>query len=172
MKIEQLQKIIFEYFKDTDDITLIEIINSFVYDIPNPSLGAGKIIEKFIEDNGLEKAFINYHYDKDNSQYFRRSNMSETSMIENIKMSFLGLSYNRFSKNTEFDSKIKAVEEKIAKREIKIQKIKDTANTKSLIFLKNTILSCYSTLNNNDNYFYNKKEDAKFVSDIKKFEFI
>jgi len=173
MQIEQLQKIIFDYFKDIDDATIVEIVNAFVYDVPNPKLGAGKLIEKFLEDNGLVDAHINYLYDKtDGASLFRRSSLSQSSMIENVKMSLLGLSFNRLSSNVGYDSKIEAIEEKIQKREEKIQKIKSTANKKSFNLVKHELLRCYSSFNNNEQYFYSEKEDAKFVADIKKIELL
>lgn len=153
MDIIQLQKIIFDYFKDVEDATLVEIVDSFVYDQPNPSSEVSKIIEKFMKDNGLETAFINYHYDKEKkNKFFDRSQLSEKSMIENVKMSLLGLSHNRFraSLNTS----------------------KDTSKNKTNFnYLKRELLDCYESLNRNENYFFGEKADAEIVKRITKLEY-
>ena len=54
----------------------------------------------------------------------------------------------------------------------KIAKIKSTHNKKSFNFVKNNLLSCYASLNNNDNYFYCEKEDTEFVKEIKEIELL
>ena len=97
--LQNLQKQIFDYFEDTDNKTLVEIIHAFVYYSPSNRSDVGVIIDKFLKDNDLTQAYINYSIDikeKDNpSTYFNRSSLSEREMIENVRLSFLSLGFNR-----------------------------------------------------------------------------
>ena len=186
-KLIELQKIIFEYFKDIDDITFIEIVKSFVFDVSNPSKEASKLIEKFLKDNGLDDAFINYQYDKtDKATLFRRSSLSQSSMIENIKTSLLTASFNRFNvsvsrldlekSNTKLEGlehnitklNLKSGEEEhnITKLEVKLAKAISNQNEARFNYLKANLLECYSILNNNESYFDGKVEDSKFVAEV------
>lgn len=105
MKSEQqveLQKQIIEYFKDVDDKTIRDVIESFVYFKGSNNNAVGELIQKFLKDNGLTMAFVNYCMDMKRVQnaeqiMFYRSSGSERDMIENIKVSLLNLAYNRFS---------------------------------------------------------------------------
>jgi len=92
----ELQKIVFNYFENTDDKTISEIISGFMYDKKNISHKASKLFEKFLDDNELSDTYADYIYDLTSTAYFRRSNSSGIQMIEQIKISFLNLCYNRF----------------------------------------------------------------------------
>lgn len=92
-----LQKLVIEYFKETSNETFVNIVDSLVYNQPNNNQKASKLIEKFLKDNGLEVAFINYmsdFRDQDN-KIFRRSSPSQITIIEGIKMALLNASFNR-----------------------------------------------------------------------------
>jgi len=97
--LQSLQKQIFDYFKDTDDKTLVEIIDAFVYNSPSNRSDVGIIIDKFLKDNDLVQAFINYNIDLKNidnkNVFFNKCSLSEREMIENIRISFLSLAFNR-----------------------------------------------------------------------------
>ncbi len=95
----QIQEIVFDYFKDVDNKTLTRIVDAFVFhQAIKPDTDAGKLVEKFLADNELEMAYIDYVYDyvDKKSTVFSRSNSSQTQIIEYIKTAFLTLSYNRF----------------------------------------------------------------------------
>jgi hypothetical protein len=176
MDIKQLQIIIFDYFKDTDDATLVEIVDVFVYDQPNPTSEVSKIIEKFLKDNGLNEAFLNAQYDKtEKASIFSRSSLSQVNMIENVKMSLLGLSFNRFrvaATTDTYKKEIEVLDDKIKKQDVKVKNLTSTANAKTFDVVKRGLLECYSTLNNNDQYFFGETEDAKFVKLVNKLELL
>lgn len=105
MKSEQqveLQKQILEYFKDVDDNMIRDVIESFVYFKGSSNSAVGELTQKFLKENDLTMAFVNYCMDMKKIQngekiMFYRSSGSERDMIENIKVSLLNLAYNRFS---------------------------------------------------------------------------
>ncbi len=95
----ELQENLFEYFKDVDDKTFSEFIDCFVYHTGTQNNKVSKLATAFIEDNGLTNAHINYMHDMENpKQFFSRSNLSECSMMQDIKNSLLSVAYNRFRK--------------------------------------------------------------------------
>lgn len=143
----QIQELVIDYFKDMDDATVSAVVDSIVYITPitDRKSKISGIIEKFLEDNGLTKAYLNYVYDyRNDSNFFNRASLSEVDMIENVKKAFLNLSYNRY----------RAL----------VEKKKEKAN--NFNFLKKTLLEIFEHFNNNENYFYGKEEDAKMVDKI------
>ena len=108
----ELQRIVLDYFKDIDDVTMGKVIESFVYGVSTKDDKASKLIETFIKDNGIETAFVNYMIDlkakADGKSLWLRSSYSERSIIEDIKISFLNLAFNRFIQSA--SKKVKLVE--------------------------------------------------------------
>ena len=146
-KERQIQEIVLNYFKDMDDKTVSAIVYAIVYvnPITDRNSKVSGIIEKFLKDNGLEHAFLNYMHDyRGESKYFQRASISEIDMIENIKKALLNLSYNRYRQLIE----------------------KKTERATNFNFLKRSILEIYERFNSNENYFYGKEEDAKMVEKI------
>lgn len=143
----QIQEIVLNYFKDIDDATVSAVIDAIVYITPitNRKSKASEVIEKFLKDNGLEKAFLNYIHDyRSESKYFNRASLSEIEMIENVKKAFLNLSYNRFR--------------------VLVEKKKERAT--NFNFMKKTLLEIFRCLNDNENYIYGKEDDEKIVAHI------
>lgn len=143
----QIQEIVLNYFKDIDDITVSAVVDALVYfnPITDQKSKASRLIEKFLKDNGLEQAFLNYAQDyRNESKFFQRATMSEIDMIENVKRAFLNLTYNRY----------RAL----------IETKKERAT--NFNFMKKTLLEVFDCLNNNDNYFYGKEDDEKIVAKI------
>ena len=99
-QLMELQRIVIDYFKDVDDKTIGNIIESFVYGKSTKNDKASKLIESFIKDNGIETAFVNYMIDvkakAEGKALWLRSSYSERGIIEDIKISFLNLAFNRF----------------------------------------------------------------------------
>lgn len=98
---QQLQKIILDYFKDTDNQTIIGFIDSFVYHQGTSNKLIVDLIKKFLHDNGLEKAYANYMIDHDRKQRreevsFYKASLSERTMIDEIKQALHNLAYIRF----------------------------------------------------------------------------
>lgn len=141
----QVQEIVLDYFKNMDDKTVSDVVDSFVYHTPitDRKSKTSKIIEKFLKDNGLTKAYANYlsdYVDKE-SRYLMRSSLSDVDMIEKVRNGMLNLVFNRFRS---------------------LVKKRDT----NFIFVKNTLLEVFERLNSNENYFYGEKDDAKIVAKI------
>lgn len=95
---KSLQLAVFEYFKDTPDELFSEIVESFVYNKGSSNDKVGKLVEKFLKDNGVEQAYINCRIDLKN-QFFKRSSLTERDMIEQLRNAFLSISFHRFQKN-------------------------------------------------------------------------
>lgn len=143
----QVQELVLDYFKDIDDKTVSAVVDAIVYvnPITDRRSNASTVIEKFLKDNGLEKAFLNYMHDYQNeSKYFNRASLSEIDMIEKIKNALLNLSYNRY----------RAL---IAKK---------NERATNFNFMKRTLLEIFECLNNNENYIYGKEDDEKIVEKI------
>lgn len=149
-----VQEDIIEYFKDVSDAIIIDIIKCFVYGVALEKKESKAIFDKFISDNGIQDAYINYLYDTNNPQaFFSKSSMSQVSIIEKVKIGMLNMVFNRFKNNN------------------LTEKEKDKKNKKNFNFLKNHLLDCYESLNRNDNYFYGEEEDEKMVDKIENLKF-
>lgn len=141
---QEVQEIVLEYFKNVDDKTIFEVIDSFVYFTPitNRKSKTSKIIEKFLEDNGLTNAYLNYVNDMTNkTKFFNKSSMSEADLIEKVRTAMLNLAYNRF-RNL------------VTKRDTNFN------------FLKKTVLEVFECLNNNEQYIYGKEEDTNLIAKV------
>ena len=136
-----MQKIIIDYFEDTDDKTMISIIDSFVYGKSTKNNEASKLIESFIKDNGIETAFVNYMIDikakAEGNPMWLRSSYSERSIIEDIKLSLLNLSYNRFRNLV--DKQVKPIECKKVKLKTDNE---DTSSIHAISILDSEITIC------------------------------
>lgn len=153
MKQEQVQKIILNYFKDTDDKTLVAIIDSFVYNEPitDRTSNTSKLIEKFIDDNGLTTAYVNYLSDLRNpTKSFFSCSGSERQMIQMVIEAMLSLSYNRF------------------RRSVRETETKNSTSKNNFRFIKKTVLEIFECLHRSENYIYGKEEDEKIVNKIEK----
>ena len=171
-KFIQIQKNLLDYFKDVDDATFIEFVDCFAYDASTDNEEVSKLAEQFIEDQGLFDAIINHKYDQsDKATIFNRSSLSQVTILQDVKTALVSLSHNRFRKSI-LNSKIDALDIKIGKQENKMSNIILEGNLKSFNLLKSELLECYSSLNNNENYFYGKEADAKIVKRITKIEYL
>lgn len=150
-QLNQIQKIVFNYFKEVDDKTIMDITNSFTFVNPTDNKKASDLIMQFLKDNGLEKAFVNYMSDYQNPQkLWLTSSPTESHMIEQIKTAFLVLCFNRNYRNN------------------KVDKSEETKLKRNFKFVKNKCLEILNCLNNNENYIYGKDEDKKLVEKITK----
>lgn len=95
-----LQLAVFDYFKDISDELFSQIVDSFVYNKGSSNDEVGKIMTKFLKDNGVEQAYINYRIDLTNeAKFFKRSSMTESDMIEQLRTAFLNVGFHRFQNN-------------------------------------------------------------------------
>lgn len=117
----QIQKILLEYFKDFDDETIVNVIDSFVYEMGTNDERISKIIEKFISDNLLTETYINYISDKTTKSSFFRCSGSELQMIDYLKNGFLNLAYNRL-RSSIYELKLEKIKNNIAKHDMTIAK--------------------------------------------------
>lgn len=96
-KLIQIQKNLEDYLKDVDNATFVEFVDTFAYKNTTKSKRVSKLIEKFIEDNDLFEALTNEKYDEEHPhQLFLRSNLSQTGLLRDIRISLVSLSHNRF----------------------------------------------------------------------------
>jgi len=118
-----IQEQICEYFKPYDNETFIGIVESFVYLLPAKG-NTSKILEKFLKDNDIERAYINVVSDmRGESEFFRRASLSEGDIINAIMQAFLNESFNRLRrvpvvrklKETSASTELKKVKKSIKK---------------------------------------------------------
>lgn len=95
----EIQEDLFEYFKDMNDINFIAVVDKIVYHNGDSNSETSKLCEKFLEDNGLVEAYLNYIMEMNKQHSFFLKHPSDIEMIENIKRSLLSLSYNRFRRS-------------------------------------------------------------------------
>ncbi len=108
--IQEIQEDLTEYFKDTDDATFVSFINVFIYFNGTTDSKISNLIDKFLTDFGLVEAFLNYTLTMKEPNKFFMAFPSDVRMIEEIRLSFLSLSFFRLKKvlrNTSVVSKPK-----------------------------------------------------------------
>jgi hypothetical protein len=150
MEIEKLQKIVNAYFDKVKPDLTIEVVSRIVY-CSKISKPATKVYNDFLDANGLRDAFEKQEYDQvpGNSQYFPKASRSESSMVGNIRMCMLSISYHLLVNNYMHTPKVKK------------------SNKAGFNFIKNQALECYDVLNRNDQFFYGPEEDLEIVNKIK-----
>jgi hypothetical protein len=99
-QFKSLQQQVLDFFKDENDDTFIQVVDSFCYGETTKNSKIGALISKFLKENDLEIAFVNYVSDyrsKDGGQrIFRRSSGSDITMIESVKLALMNVAFNRF----------------------------------------------------------------------------
>lgn len=92
--IQELQEDLLEYFKDMDNNTFAKVVTKLVYHQGDEDTRTSELVLKFLQDNGLEKAYMNYIYNM--KQRYMIRDLSDVQMIENVKSALLSLAFNRF----------------------------------------------------------------------------
>lgn len=157
-----IQEQILDYFKEYDDQTISHFIDSFVYYKPAYNDQISKLVEKFLEDNGITEAYLNYVSDaRGDNDFFKRASGSQVDTINIVNQALLNLVYNRFRNNLIDKSKLNEIDKKVIK-----------LNKKNFNLLKKSLLECYDCLNRNENYFYSKEEDKDLVDKISQIKFV
>jgi len=95
----EIQEDIFDYFKDVDDETFISVVDIIVYHNSSKDGKATKLATKFLDEQGLGEAYVNYIQELNRPSSMWLRNVSDVEMIEKIKRAFLGLAYNRLRNN-------------------------------------------------------------------------
>lgn len=125
-----LQKSILNYFENTSDDDFVAFIESFVYNKGTKKSSVSKMISKFLEDNGLTKAFMNYVSDQRNpDQYFKRASGSDITMIESIKWALLNVAFNRYRSISDIYQVKKKIKEEHAEMKRLITTLMDAGST-------------------------------------------
>jgi hypothetical protein len=94
--LKEIQEDLIDYFKDLDDTTFIDVIDILVYHKGTSDVNISTIAHKFLEDNGLHEAYINYLGELKKTDIMFVSHPTDIRMIEQIKQSLLSISHNRF----------------------------------------------------------------------------
>lgn len=150
-----IQEEIIDYFKDYDNQTISHFINSFIYFKPAYNDKISKLLEKFLEDNGLINAYLNYTSDaRGENQFLNKASGSEVDIINKVMNALFNLCYNRFRNDLDDNDKVNKL------------------NKKNFNLLKKSLFECYESLNRSENYFYGKEEDKKMVDLISQLKFI
>lgn len=93
----EIQEILFSFFEDISDSQLVGFIDSFIYQLPADNSNTSKLIERFIEENGLEDAFFYYISQLKNPSLFITS-PSKIEIMNIIRASLLSIAFNRLRK--------------------------------------------------------------------------
>jgi hypothetical protein len=95
-KTIHIQKIIFDYFLDFDDKTVVRFVEIFMYNKKTNDKRINDLLEKFLVDQGVKDSYERYQYDlHDNDSYFCKCEMSDTQIINDIQHALLNVSFNR-----------------------------------------------------------------------------
>lgn len=95
----EIQEILFEFFKDVPNSQFVKFVDCFVYDDPGNNLDpkVSELLEKFLEENDLVEAHLNYFKElREPQEFFRRLSDSDLKMIQTIKTSLLSVAFNKF----------------------------------------------------------------------------
>lgn len=93
--LKEIQEEIEEFFKDISNEEFVGVVDILVYHMGSKSIKISKLSDRFLEETGLTKAFLNYIMEMNNpSSYFSR-NPTDIKVIENVKYCFLSISHNR-----------------------------------------------------------------------------
>lgn len=98
LQFREIQEDLQEYFKDTDDKTFIAVCDVLVFHMSTNDSNISSLATKFLEDNGLNEAYVNYIVEMDKPSSLWLRHVTDIEMIENIKRALLGLSYMRMRK--------------------------------------------------------------------------
>lgn len=152
----ELQEIVIDFFKDVDDTTFAKIVDAFVYEIGTSDGKATKILTRFIKENQLEQALLDFKWNIANPDAFFRKGIVGTQMINDLKSAFLNAAFNRFRKAEKLNVSLESATIRLMKAELK--------------YAKFHALECFESLNRAERYFYSKEEDAEIVERLEKIE--
>lgn len=124
---KQIQQHIIDYFKEYDNDVFVAIIDSFVYQ-ERATKNVSEIIEKFLTDNQLTDAYVNYISDQKDQKFFNRTSMSQGAMIDTIKTALLNASFNRLRKTIDETRKFKKLKKDFKEIKEGIEKIMDAGS--------------------------------------------
>lgn len=97
--LEEIQQDLIEYFKDMDDDTFIALVDMLAFHKGTSDIKLSRLAEKFLNDNGLHEAYVNYSLAMNKPNNFFQRHPSDIQMIVEIKQSLLSLSHNRFRRS-------------------------------------------------------------------------
>lgn len=97
-QLQEIQEDLMEYFKDIDDKTFIGIVDVIVYQLGTTDSNISKLSEKFLNDNGLSEAYLNYILELKNPSKFFQANPTDVRMIEDVNVSLISIGFIRFKR--------------------------------------------------------------------------
>lgn len=149
--LNSIQNELFKFFENVSDETLIGFVDSFVYFRVNPPEEVSKLIEKFLDDNGLTESYPLYVMDilKPN-QYLKRCSINITEVIEDIRISLLSVAF-QVLKNKKEEPKPK--EKKLT--------------NKNFNFIKGELIEILECGERCEIYFNGKEEDTKLLKKVR-----
>jgi hypothetical protein len=168
----RIQKLVQNHFEETDIALFTEIVEAFVYEMPTDNAEVSKEIEKFIEAMGITDGYVKYLSEKRNKDKIFTDRINN-GLIEDIKVGMLNTTHNKCRVFFKYDNKIKNNTIQGLEAKLDIEKI-NTEIEKTIVgitkktnkFLINKLLEIITCLNNNEQYFYSKKEDTELVEYI------
>lgn len=93
----QVQNLVLDYFKDTNNQMVSDFVDCFVYDAYPRNPDVSQLVEKFLSENGIENSYRKICYDKSQpKQMFSTANHSDRSIISDVQNALLNLVFNRF----------------------------------------------------------------------------
>lgn len=97
-QLQEIQEDLMEYFKDIDDKTFIGIVDVIVYQLGTTDSNISKLSEKFLTDNGLSEAYLNYILEMKHPSKFFQPNPTDVRMIEDVNVSLISIGFIRFKR--------------------------------------------------------------------------
>jgi hypothetical protein len=82
-----------------DDDTFIKVVDMLAFHKGTSDIKLSRLTEKFLNDNGLHQAYINYTLAMNKPNQFFQQHPTDIEMIVEIKQSLLALSHNRFRRS-------------------------------------------------------------------------
>jgi hypothetical protein len=166
--IQQIQKLVQDYFENTDPELFIKVVDVFVYEQGTDDSEVTGLITKFLNDMDISKDHATYFFERDKQNYFK--DFTLITFIENIKLAMLNTSHNNarwyFKRNkTKHQSEID-----ILNATIKADKAAYKYEKTKADYFGDKLEEILTRLNYSESYFYGEKEDKKLLEVIKKFK--
>ncbi len=98
-QMQEIQEDLIEYFKDMDDKTFMDVCDVIAFHLSTNDSKISQLAEKFLSDNGLHQAYLNYLMELKNPSTMFARHPSDVELIGQIKQSLLALAYNRFRRS-------------------------------------------------------------------------
>lgn len=146
--LEEIQ----DFFKDVDDIDLIDFSTNFIIGEKPVHERTSTLIKKFLDLHGLNSIYADHIYNIKNRPIFLRGGISGKSVLDKINSAITFIICQRFT-TMAYEGKIADNENRIMFNDLKVK-----------------LLDIYWHLNQNEQYMHSKEGDEKELNEITSME--